>query len=234
MNTTLNAALVKALGELSNISKDKINPHFKNKYAGLDSILDAVRPVFSKHGLAITQLPQFQDGLAGVVTRIIHTSGESTESTLLLPLRDQSAQSVGSALSYARRYSIISVCGICGDDSEDDGQVASTPSKAITKPVIAKPVIPAKATMKQVNSAFPAESVEVTYGDISEGTRMPQNALDMLFSMMTTNKLEKDDILAFCASKGMKAPEYVSDLPDAAVNRLVAIFDEVVEFAVSR
>jgi hypothetical protein len=63
---------------------------------------------------------------------------------------------------------------------------------------------------------------------------MPQNALDMLFSMMTTNKLEEDDILAFCASRGMKAPEYVSDLPDAAVNRLVAVFDEVVEFSINR
>jgi len=213
MNTTLNAALVKALGELSNISKDKINPHFKNKYAGLDSILDAVRPVFSKHGLAITQLPQFQDGLAGVVTRIIHTSGESTESTLLLPLRDQSAQSVGSALSYARRYSIISVCGICGDDSEDDGQVASTPSKAITKPVIAKPVIPAKAPAKDI----------------------PKTAGDMLFSMMDTNKVTEEDVRSFCLHKGMKdVPEFVADFSDSAKERLVAIFGDVVAFSLNK
>ncbi len=219
MNTTLNAALVKALGELSNISKDKINPHFKNKYAGLDSILDAVRPVFSKHGLAITQLPQFQDGLAGVVTRIIHTSGESTESTLLLPLRDQSAQSVGSALSYARRYSIISVCGICGDDSEDDGQIASTPSKAITKPVIAKPVIPIKEV--------PAVSMAKR--------EIPKSAGDMLFSMMDTNKVSEEDVRSFCLSKGMKdVPEFVADFSDALKERLVSIFDQVVAFSLNK
>jgi hypothetical protein len=233
MNTNLNAALVAALGELRNVAKNAVNPHFKSKFATLDSILDATRPVLAKHGLALSQEPVFEDGMAGVVTRIIHSSGESRESKLLLPMRDQSAQGAGSAITYARRYSAASVLGIASEDDED-GQVASTPSKASSKPVIAKPVIPAKITMKQGNPDLPAKSVEVTRGDISEGTRMPQNALDMLFSMMTTNRLEEDDILAFCASKGMKAPEYVSDLPDAAVNRLVAVFDEVVEFAISR
>jgi len=233
MNTNLNASLVAALGELRNVAKNAVNPHYKSKFATLDSILDATRPVLAKHGLALSQEPVFEDGMAGVVTRIIHTSGESRESKLLLPMRDQSAQGAGSAITYARRYSAASVLGIASEDDED-GQVASTPSKASSKPVIAKPVIPAKVTMKQVNPDLPANSVEVTRGDISEGTRMPQNALDMLFSMMTTNRLEEDDILAFCASKGMKAPEYVSDLPDAAVNRLVEVFDEVVEFAISR
>jgi len=219
MNTTLNAALVKALGELSNISKDKINPHFKNKYAGLDSILDAVRPVFAKHGLAITQLPQFQDGLAGVVTRIIHTSGEATESTLLLPLRDQSAQSVGSALSYARRYSIISVCGICGDDSEDDGQIASTPSKAIARTVIAKPVLPEKKVPL------------VGMG----GKQLPQSAGDMLYSMMDTSDVTEDEVRSFCLSRGMKdVPEYVADFSPAVKDRLVNVFSEVIEFSLNK
>jgi hypothetical protein len=217
MNTTLNAALVKALGELRNVAKNAVNPHFKSKFATLDSILDATRPILAKHGLALSQEPVFEDGMAGVVTRIIHTSGESRESKLLLPMRDQSAQGAGSAITYARRYSAAAVLGIASEDDED-GQVASTPSKASSKPVIAKPVIPAKATPAPTPAA----------------KEMPQNALDMLFSMMTTNRLEEDDILAFCASKGMKSPEYVSDLPDAAVNRLVAVFDEVVEFAISR
>ena len=125
-NIGINAALVAALGELRNVAKNAVNPHFKNRYASLDAILDAARPVLSKHGLALSQEPIFDDGKAGVVTRIIHSGGECRESTLLLPLRDQSAQGVGSALTYARRYAVSSVLGIAADD-DDDGQQASKP-----------------------------------------------------------------------------------------------------------
>jgi hypothetical protein len=133
-NTGINAALVACLGELRNVAKNAVNPHFKNRYASLDAILDAARPVLSKHGLALSQEPVFQDGLAGVITRIIHTGGESRESTLLLPLRDQSAQGVGSALTYARRYAVSSVLGIAADD-DDDGAQASKPSNEKFAPV---------------------------------------------------------------------------------------------------
>lgn len=126
-NIGINAALVAALGELRNVAKNAVNPHFKNRYASLDAILDAARPVLHKHGLALSQEPLFDEGKAGVITRIIHTGGESRESTLLLPLRDQSAQGVGSALTYARRYAVSSVLGIAADD-DDDGQQASKPS----------------------------------------------------------------------------------------------------------
>jgi hypothetical protein len=140
MNTTINASLVKALSELTNLAKDKVNPHFKSRFTSLDAILDATRPVLAKHGLALSQEPVFEDGMAGVVTRIIHVSGESRESKLILPLRDQSAQGVGSAISYARRYSAAAVLGIASDE-DDDGQQASTTTKAVTRAVIAKPVI---------------------------------------------------------------------------------------------
>ena len=218
MKDTLNAALVSALGELRNVAKNATNPHFKSKFATLDSILDATRPILAKHGLALSQEPVFEDGMAGVVTRIIHTSGESRESKLLLPMRDQSAQGAGSAITYARRYAAAAVLGIASEDDED-GQVASTPSKAITKPVIAKPVIPAK---------------EVPLVGMAK-REIPKSAGDMLFSMMDTNKVSEEDVRSFCLSKGMKdVPEFVADLSDAAKERLVTIFDQVVEFSVNK
>jgi hypothetical protein len=149
MNTTINASLVKALSELTNLAKTKVNPHFKSRFTSLDAILDATRPVLAKHGLALSQEPVFEDGMAGVVTRIIHTSGESRESKLILPLRDQSAQGVGSAISYARRYSAAAVLGIASDE-DDDGQQASTSSKAITRAVIAKPVIKTSPSLSEL------------------------------------------------------------------------------------
>jgi hypothetical protein len=204
MNTTINASLVKALSELTNLAKDKVNPHFKSRFTSLDAILDATRPVLAKHGLALSQEPVFEDGMAGVVTRIIHTSGESRESKLILPLRDQSAQGVGSAISYARRYSAAAVLGIASDE-DDDGQQASTPSKAITRAVIAKPVIKL------------------------------ENSLDTLFGLMDTNKVSEEEIRSFCLSKGMaNVPEFVADIKESVAKRLVEIFSEVIEFSLSK
>ena len=218
MNTKLNAALVAALSELTNLAKDKVNPHFKSRFTSLDAILDATRPVLAKHGLALSQEPVFEDGMAGVVTRIIHTSGESRESKLLLPLRDQTAQGAGGCITYARRYSAAAVLGIASEE-DLDGNEASTPSKAVTPAVIAKPMI-----KKPAPAPAPAPA-----------PTLPQNALDMLFSMMDTNKVTEEEVRSFCLSKGMKdVPEFVADFTEKVADRLVSIFPEVIEFSLNK
>jgi hypothetical protein len=123
-NKALSEALVKAVGELSNVAKTAANPYFKSKYAPLDAIIDATRPVLAKHGLAVIQEPLFMEGTAGVETIIIHKDGASCSSTLLLPLKDQSPQGVGSAITYARRYALAAVLGIASED-DDDGNVST-------------------------------------------------------------------------------------------------------------
>ena len=131
-------ALVKAIGELSNVPKTAANPYFKSKYAPLDAIIDATRPVLLKNGLAISQTPLFRDGTAGVETTIIHKDGHSTTTTLLLPLKDQSPQGVGGAITYARRYALASVLGIASED-DDDGNVSSgLHKKEEARPAVAK------------------------------------------------------------------------------------------------
>jgi hypothetical protein len=215
MNTKLNAALVAAIAELRNVQKDKTNPHFKSKFASLDAIIDATRPVLAKNGLAIVQLPEYDSDshTAGVVTRVIHSSGECIESKLLLPVKSNDPMACGSAISYSRRYSISAVLMICADE-DDDGVSASTPSKAVTKPVIAKPEFFKKPSPAPV---------------------LPQNAIDMLFSMMDTNKVTEDEVRSFCLSKGMKdVPEFISDLPEKIADRLLSIFPEVIEFSLNK
>ena len=147
-------ALVAAIGELSNVPKTASNPYFKSKYAPLDAIVEATRPVLLKHGLAITQSPLFMEGMAGVETTIIHKGGHSTTTTLLLPLKDQSPQGVGGAITYARRYALAAVCGIASED-DLDGNEHLPVKKEEARPAIAK--LPKGAS--------------ITYGDISEGTR---------------------------------------------------------------
>jgi len=119
-------ALHAAQGEMSGAKKGAANPFFKSKYADMNSVVDAVREPFCNHGLSYSQFPLFEDGMAGVITILMHTSGEWLESKLLLPVTKKDPQATGSAITYARRYALQSIAGIPSED--DDGNAASAPA----------------------------------------------------------------------------------------------------------
>lgn len=107
-------ALIKAKAEFQPIEKDKFNPHFKTKYASLDSVLDAVTPALCKYGLVIVQPLQSRV----LHTHLYHESGEVMTSMFELPdISD--IQKIGSALTYARRYSVCALLGITADEDND-------------------------------------------------------------------------------------------------------------------
>ena len=126
---SLAAALVKASGEMKPIVKDRTNPHFKNKYATLDAITEAVRPVLARHGLTVVQgavAPDSDQGhLTGfaVETMVIHASGEWISNAVFMPIDKASAQASGSAISYGRRYGLSALLGLTTDE-DDDGEMA--------------------------------------------------------------------------------------------------------------
>jgi hypothetical protein len=136
----LAAALAKAQGELKNIEKGKINTHFKTKYADIADGLDVIRPVLSKNGIAVIQATDMNPdtGIFFLTTRLVHTSGEWVESIYPLPVGK--AQEQGSAITYARRYSLFSMVGVAGTNEDDDGNAANAtsagPAKAPPKPKI--------------------------------------------------------------------------------------------------
>jgi len=152
-------ALVAAIGELSNVPKTANNPYFKSKYAPLDAIVDATRPVLAKHGLAIQQNPVFRDGCAGVITTITHKSGHSTLSELVLPLKDQSPQGVGSAITYARRYALAAVLGLATEDDDDGNASSGLAKKEESRPAVAK-------IMDKAPYVRPAGNVTATWRDV--------------------------------------------------------------------
>lgn len=111
--------------ECIKIKKDSTNPHFKSKYASLPTILDEIQPVLTKHNLAYTQVPEG----GKIITLLMHTeSGEWIESEYELHSSQQTPQAIGSAITYARRYSLTSTLGLNIDD-DDDGNAASAPAK---------------------------------------------------------------------------------------------------------
>jgi hypothetical protein len=125
----ISVALNKFNEEISRISKDAVNPHFRNKYATLDKIIDEIRPILSKHGLSVIQFPSGDGERLSLSTMLLHTSGEYIESPPLImkPVKND-PQGIGSCTTYARRYGICAVLNLnTGED--DDGNAASQPKK---------------------------------------------------------------------------------------------------------
>ena len=119
----LAGALAKAQAEMENVAKDRENPHFRSRYATLGGVLDEVRPKLAKHGIALIQMPVNGEGAnIGVVTRLIHSSGQWIESAVYVSPAKYDAQGVGSVLTYLRRYSAMAMGGVGPED--DDGNAA--------------------------------------------------------------------------------------------------------------
>ncbi len=145
----LSMALAKAQGELENANKNANNPHFKSRYADLAELLNTVRPVLSKHGLAVIQMPSFDSGVASVETLLTHSSGEYVSSTCSAPVTKQDAQGVGSAITYLRRYSLAAFCGIAQEDDDANSSVGHKAPPPQVKPQ-AKPEISSDRLAKAI------------------------------------------------------------------------------------
>lgn len=121
----LATALAKAQAECQNVVMNKTNPHFRSRYADLAAVRDAIYPIFTKHGLSIVQAPT-TDGFSGfsLETRIMHESGDELIFNFPLPADVNKMQAVGSAISYARRYTLSALAGIASEE-DDDGNAAT-------------------------------------------------------------------------------------------------------------
>lgn len=119
----LTKAMAQAQAEMKNAPLNKINPHYKSRYADLSAVRDATVPALSKNGLTITQAPGFSEQGLVLYTRLAHANGEWLEAEY--PLVIGNPQQMGSALTYARRYCWAAICGIAADE-DDDANVAST------------------------------------------------------------------------------------------------------------
>lgn len=118
------AALSKAQSEMGKARKDSTNPHFRSKYADLESCVDAVHGALAANGLAYVQRVHDADRAACVETIIMHESGEMFEcGKVSVPVSKIDAQGYGSALTYARRYSLSAAFGLATED--DDGNAAT-------------------------------------------------------------------------------------------------------------
>ena len=146
--TELSKAMLIVQQQLQPAIKDAKNPFIGNEYATLNSVMESCRSLLSAQGIWLTQLPcpapvELGTGHIGLETRLIHAeSGQWISSTAIIPLPKNDPQGMGSAITYARRYSLCAILGIVTED--DDGNAASiTPKQAKTR------IRPVEATQRQ-------------------------------------------------------------------------------------
>lgn len=210
-------ALLGFQSEALDIKKSADNPFFKSKYAPLDEIIPAIRGAMKKYGLVFLQVPQGSDEL---VTTICHAeSGQSVSGTLKMTPKDASPQGHGSAITYGRRYALVSMLGL-NTEGDDDGNAASSPGKAQV-PTIQRPVSAAPA----VTSAAPADIVQPKPGCIT----LPQGK--RWFAIAKSAGKTEDEMRSYLRSLGI---EKSADMPrtsyDAAISWAQSVEPGINEF----
>ena len=148
--------------------KDANNPFIGNDYATLYSVMESCRHLLLQQGILVTQLPcpapvELGTGHIGLETRFVHVeSGQWLSSTAVIPLPKNDPQGLGSALTYARRYSLCAILGIVTED--DDGNAASMPVKQAQKATR-----PVEASQRQKGTSESSSSK----GKISSASNRP-------------------------------------------------------------
>jgi hypothetical protein len=126
--TKIAAALVKAQSQIEGAKKDSTNPHYRNKYADLGAVWDACRDALHKNGFSVVQMGELVEGQWALLTILLHESGEQLRGYVPLLNTKGDMQGLGSAITYARRYGLAAIVGVCPED--DDGNAASERPRA--------------------------------------------------------------------------------------------------------
>ncbi len=202
-------ALSKAQSEMEVATYDKINPHFKNKYASMESIIAATRPSLTKYGLSVIQKMTCQGNSMMLSTILAHASGEFIESTMPITPNGAEIQKLGSYLTYCKRYSYVAIVGCATGDEDDDGEddrravtdYQNYPKQGQSKPETLKPKEEARKplpkeplTQPQINFLMKIlEERGITYSAVQETWNLPslnellQTQLEELVKNIKTN-----------------------------------------------
>jgi hypothetical protein len=152
IGTKIATAFVKAQKAFGPALKSSTNPHFRSRYADLSACVEAVIDALNQNGIALMQ--QTCDSTDGVTveTVLIHESGEViTSGKLHVPAAKHDPQGYGSALTYARRYSLMAACGIAPEDDDGNAATRRTATPDITDHLAA---IEASASSDEMTKAY--------------------------------------------------------------------------------
>lgn len=234
----LAAAFAAAQGELTNPPKTKTVSTTKYKYsfAPLPEILDAVRPVLAKHQLCIVQIVEGSQ----LTTRLIHATGQYISGSYTLPPLHADPQGMGSAITYARRYSLCSMLGIAGDDDEDalaaqaGMEAKETAEREAAEEELRKAKANAKKGAPNENCVSAYDGRKLEKGETPLPKEESKSEVDVsgvapsLGALMLKAGLTKEQLRAFYVAKGhFKDTMEPEKLPADYVTGLVKNWDKV-------
>lgn len=203
------AELAKALAsfhlEVKQPLKDKANPFFKSKYVPLENVVEAITDIAPKHGLSFMQYPVNQDSKVGIVTILMHSSGEyiETDPVFAQPAKND-PQATGSVITYLKRYSLSAVFGITSDE-DDDGNNATFGSNVQKQQPQSQP----QMNLPKMISEAQIKAIGAKTNNISNNTGVDQKQVyQSAASHLKINKATKE----LTAMEASKIIEYLSTL----------------------
>lgn len=230
---TIASAMAKANLEIKNPELDGVNPHYKSRFATLAAVLNAVRSPLAKQGIAILQPVTMDGNFVAVTTTLAHASGEWISETLSYPLPDRSTvQQIGSTVSYLRRYSLISFCGLVGEDDDGDSdRQAPTEDRKPFKPQNARGAAPAQGKPQAAPTAEAAPK-EATAPASGVADAFPDEG-DFL---VRVNKVvrRKGKPTAVQVTSAIHGACYASTLVEGYADYLESITGEIVTLGLNR
>ena len=157
------SALVKAQKAFGPALKQSQNPHFKSRYADLATCVEAVIDALNENGIALIQQTHECDSGVIVETLFVHESGETfSAGKLHVPSSKHDAQGYGSALTYARRYSLMAACGIAPEDDDGNAATAAPPARRTAAPAAPAPQKASKLDVETIEKLAQAKGVETS------------------------------------------------------------------------
>jgi hypothetical protein len=176
----IGAALLAAQQQITFAAKTADNPYYNSTYADLGEVIHAIKPALNAAGVVFVQTPSpSQEGDLHLTTRLIHApSGEWIEDELVMPLAKQDPQGYGSAITYARRYSLAAITGLYQADDDGNAASAAPPPARNKQPVQARPA-------KQQQKAEPAIDENTLLNDAADAAGKGSNAYRAFWMKLT-------------------------------------------------
>jgi hypothetical protein len=164
-------ALLVAQQQMTFAAKDSKNPHFKNTYAGLPAVIDAVKEHLNRNNIVFIQTASpSDDGKLHLCTRLLHITGEWIEDTAVCAMPKQDAQGFGSCMTYLRRYTLASFCGLYQED--DDGEAA--------KATKAQPKIDPMEIVEKIDETHSIDELRKVYTELYKVCSKDKTAMQVL------------------------------------------------------
>lgn len=177
-------ALAKAQSTMGEAKEDSKNPFFKSNYADLTSVWRACRKSLTDNGLSVVQTTDMKDDKITIVTTLIHSSGEWMKGCLPLMLTKNDPQTMGSALTYARRYALAAIVGVCKEGEDDDAEQATVRKENINDDQI-------KQLIKSIGTDTEAKDIILKRFSAKAFSDIPKDSFATVMTWLETRAKEK-------------------------------------------